>query len=137
MIIVPNQGEQLNLDAATGKTPATAWTLRLFSNDYTPVAASTEANLTEVAGGGYAAIALTASNWVTTPGSPTSTTYPQQTFTFTGATNAPGTIYGYYITDNNGKLIFAERFAAFFTPANNGDTVKVTLVLTLGSVSGD
>lgn len=136
-LVVPNQGEALALNAATGKANATAWTLRLFSNDYTPVAATTEANVTEVAGGGYAAIALTAGNWVTTPGSPTSSAYPEQTFTFTGATNAPGTIYGYYVTNAAGALVLAERLAAVFTPASSGDTVKVTPTITLASVSGD
>ena len=58
-------------------------------------------------------------------------------FTFTGATNAPGTIYGYYLTNAAGKLIYAERLAAVFSPANNGDTVKVTPTMTFGSVSGD
>lgn len=136
-LVVPNQGEQVLLDAATGKTAATTLTLRLFSNNYTPIAGTTESNVTEVAGAGYAGIALTAASWVTTPGSPTSSAYPEQTFTFTGATDSPGTIYGYYVTNAAGKLLWAERLAASFTPASNGDTVKVTPVITLASVSGD
>lgn len=136
-LVVPNQGEQILLDAATGKTAASALTLRLFSNNFTPVAASVEGDVNEVAGGGYAAVALTAGNWVTTPGSPTSSAYPQVTFTFTGATNAPGTIYGYYITNASGALIYAERLSSVFTPAANGDSVKVTPTITLASVSGD
>lgn len=136
-LVVPNQGEALALNAATGKTAATQWTLRLFSNNYTPINSTTEAAVTEVSGGGYAAIALTAASWATTPGSPTSSAYPEQTFTFTGATDAPGTIYGYYVTNAAGALVFAERLAASFTPASNGDTVKVTPTLTLASVSGD
>lgn len=136
-LIVPNQGEQINLDAATGKAAATAWTLRLFSNNYTPIASTTEADVTEVAGGGYAAIPLTAANWTTTPGAPTSSAYAAQTFTFTGVTNAPGTVYGYYITRADGKLIYAERLPAAFTPASNGDSVVVTPTITLGSVTSD
>src|SRR5690349_6733677 len=108
-LVVPNQGEQVLLDAATGKTAASTLTLRLFSNNLTPGASTTEADVTEVAGGGYAGIALTAASWVTTPGSPTSSAYPQQTFTFTGATDSPGTIYGYYVTNAAGKLLWAER----------------------------
>jgi hypothetical protein len=136
-LVVPNQGEQIMLDAATGKAAATAWTLRLFANNVTPANSDTEAQYTEAAGGGYAAIALTAANWVTTPGSPTSSAYPQQTFTFTGVLTTNPTIYGYYITRADGKLIYAERLAAAFTPANNGDNVQVTPVVTIGSVSGD
>jgi hypothetical protein len=137
MLVVPNQGEQIALDAATGKIPATAWTLRLYSNDYTPVAGTTEANVTEVAGGGYAAIPLTAGNWVTTPGSPTSSAMAAQVFTFTGATNAPGSVYGYFLTNAAGKLLYAERLAAVFVPANNGDTVSVVPTIALGSVVSD
>lgn len=137
MLVIPNQGEALLLDAATGKTPITALTLRLFSNDHTPTKDTTEANVTEVAGGGYAAVALTAASWTTTPGSPTVSVYPEQTWTFTGATNAPGTVYGYYITDAAGKLVAIERMGAVFVPANNGDTTKVTPQLSLGSTSGD
>lgn len=136
-LVVPNQGEALLLNAATGKTAATQWTLRLFSNNKTPANTDTEADYTEVSGGGYAAIALTASNWSTTPGSPTSSSYPQQTFTFTGTIGGSGIAYGYYITNAAGALVFAERFSSSFTPTNNGDTVKVTPVLTAASVSGD
>lgn len=137
MLVVPNQGEQILLEAGLGKTPASALTLRLFSNDHVLAKTDTEADFTEVAGGGYAAIALTAGNWVTTPGSPTSSAYPQQTFTFTGATNAPSTVHGYYITTAAGNLIYAERLLAAFTPASNGDTVAVTPTITLASVTSD
>ena len=136
-LVVPNTGEQVLLDAATGKTAATTLTLRLFSNNYTPINSTVAGDVAQVSGGGYAGIALTAASWTTTPGSPTSSAYPEQTFTFTGATDSPGTIYGYYVTNAAGTLIWAERLAAVFTPASNGDTVKVTPALTLASVSGD
>lgn len=136
-IIVPDQGEQINLDAATGKTAATQWTLRLFANNYVPVHGTTEANVTEAAGGGYAAIPLTAANWVTTPGSPTSSAYPAQTFTFTGALTTNAVIYGYYITNAAGKLIYAEVLPAPFTPVSNGDNTVVVPTITLASVTSD
>jgi len=136
-LVVPDQGEQIMLDAATGKTAATQWTLRLFANNHTPVHGDTEANYTEAAGGGYAGIALTAANWVTTPGSPTSSAYPQQTFTFTGALTTNPTVYGYYVTRADGKLIYAELLTQPFTPANNGDNVQITPQITLASVSND
>lgn len=136
-LIVPNPGEVLILNAGIGKTAATAWTLRLYSNDYTIVAASTEGNLTEVSGGGYAGVALTAANWVTTPGSPTSSAYPLQTFTFTGTIGGSGTVYGYYITNAAGTLVYGERLSAAFTPAVNGDNIKVTPTITLASVTSD
>ena len=137
-LVVPNQGERLMLDAATGKTtPATPWTLRLFVNNHTPANGDTEADYTEAAGGGYAAIPLDETAWTTTPGSPTASVQPQQTFTFTGALTANASIYGYYVTDDNDKLVYAEKLAAPFQPQNLGDNLKVTARLTLGSVSGD
>lgn len=136
-LVVCDQGEELLINAALGKTAATQFTLRLFANNHTPAHGDTESNYTEAAGGGYAAIALTASNWTTTPGSPTSSAYPQQTFTFTGALTTNTTVYGYYITNAAGKLIYAELLSVAFVPSNNGDTVKVTPTVTLASVSGD
>lgn len=127
---VPSEGKALMLNAITGKTTETALTLRLFSNNIVPSNTDTEASYTEVTGGGYAAIALTAASWVTaTVASPSVTTYAIQTFTFTGATSAPGTIYGYYITNVAGKLLYSQLLAAVFTPAVNGDNVTVTPTL--------
>lgn len=50
--------------------------------------------------------------------------YPEQTFTFTGAL---GTVYGYFMTQlSSGLLFVAEKFGTSATVANNGDTIKVT-----------
>jgi hypothetical protein len=53
-----------------------------------------------------------------------------QVWTFTGAL---GNVYGYYITDAaETTLLWAERFTgAPFNVQNNGDTITVTLQLTL------
>lgn len=123
-MLVTNAGEMALLSAGVGKTAASSWTLRLFSNNKTPAVGDVAANYTEVVGGGYAAIPLVAANWVTVTGA--TTTYPEQTFTFTGPTNAPGTIYGAYIDMGGGNIIGAERLAVVFTPGASGDTVKVT-----------
>jgi hypothetical protein len=138
VITVPNGGEAILLEAAIGKTPATAWTLRA----YTAIApalsnATVVAHLTEAAGGGYAGISLTAANWVTTPGSPTSAAYPKQTYTFTGTLTGNPTILGYYLTRADGALVVIEALAAAFTPANNLDTLDVTPVVTLASIVSD
>lgn len=131
-LLVVNQGLQLMIDAVTGKVaPATPWSLKLFANNRTPAAADTEANYTEATGGGYAAKALTAANWSDAGGDPITASYAQQTFTFTGALTTNPTIYGYYVVDNNGLLIYVERLATPFTPANAGDTLAVTLTFSL------
>lgn len=104
--------------------------LRLFSNNYTPVDTSTLGNFTEVTGGGYAAITLANGSWTVTVGNdPSDAVFAEQTFTFTGAIGGSGIVYGYYLEDNDGSTgvaVFAELFGTPFTPANNGDTVKVT-----------
>lgn len=94
-----------------------AHTLRLYGNDYTPVDTSTTGNFTEIAGGGYANLPITFANWTIVSGTPSQATYPSQSWTFTGPINAPGTIYGYYITRNSdNKLLLAERFPSANVP---------------------
>jgi|SRR5215467_4360497 len=112
--VVPNQ---LEVEILTNLLN-TAITLRLYGNNATPAAGSTAASFTEIAGGGYAAKALTFANWVITAGDPSTAQYNAvQQFIFTGVINAPGTIYGYYVTRNSdGHLLWAERFAAALVP---------------------
>lgn len=94
-----------------------AHTLRLYGNDYTPVDSSVTANFTEIAGGGYAAKPITFANWTITAGTPSLAAYAFQQWIFSGVINAPGTIYGYYITrDSDSKLLSAERFPSANVP---------------------
>lgn len=101
--------------------------LRLYTNNYTPVDTSVVGSFTEMSGAGYAPISLTNGSWTVTVGNdPSDAVYAEQTFTFTGSGS---TIYGYYIEDNDGStgtLVWAELFGSTYTPANNGDTLKVT-----------
>lgn len=129
-LVVPNQGEQIALEAFVGKTAGQNLVLRLYTNDVTPGETNTESTYTEATGNGYSAITLTAANWTVTPGAPTEAAYAEQTFTFTGAL---GNVYGYYFTQvTSGKLVWAERFTgAPFNIANNGDQIKITPKITL------
>jgi hypothetical protein len=137
-LTVPNAGEVLLLEAATGKTPATAWTLRLYTAVSPAIGSGTVAgHVTEAAGGGYAAKALTAANWTTTAGTPTASVYPKQTVTFTGALTGNPAIVGYYVTAASGTVVVIEALAAAFTPTSNGDAIEVTPQITLGSVTND
>lgn len=102
-------------------------TLKLFCNDYTPVDTSVAGSFTEATGGGYASKTLTNGSWTVTVGNdPSDTVYAEQTFTFTGALTTNPTVYGYFVVDADGTLVWAERFGTSFTPANNGDNIKVT-----------
>lgn len=133
-LIVPDLAE---LDALT-KILTPALTIKLFSNNYVPGPLSTAANFTEVAGGGYASKPLTFANWVIVSGTPSIATYNAvQTWTFTGVTNAPGTVYGYYVVrDSDNLLMWAERFTVGAVPAVPvlGSVIAITPVFTGGSV---
>lgn len=104
-------------------------TLRLFVNNVTPADTDTAATYTEATGGGYVTKTLTNGSWTVTPANDHSdAVYAQQTFTFTftGALTTNPNVYGYYVTDADGVLQWAEKLAAAFTPANNGDQLNIT-----------
>lgn len=128
-LVVPNVGEDLALKALLNHTAGVNQTLKLFTSNTTPAETDTAATFTEASGNGYAAINLTGSSWVFTPGAPSQAAYAEQTFTFTGAL---GNVYGYFvIQQGTGTLLWAERFTgAPFNIANNGDQIKVTPVIT-------
>jgi len=109
------------------------FSLRLYSNNITPGITDVAADYTVVTGGGYANIPLNFVEWAISPGTPAVALYSDfQDFQFTGATGAPGTIYGYYLLDAEGILAWAERFAPGdvpFTPIN-GSLIRVRPRLT-------
>jgi len=111
--------------------------LRLYATNVTPLQTSVLGSFTEAAGGGYAAITLTNGSWTVNVGNdPSDAVYAEQTFTFTGALTTNPTVYGYYLEDNDGSagvLVYAELFGTPFTPANNGDNIKVTPKFQLSS----
>lgn len=113
-LVVP---DVLEVEILTDKlTPAL--TLKLFGNNATPAGSSSAASFTEISGGGYASKPLVLAGWNITAGDPSVAIYNTvQKWTFTGPINAPGTIYGYFVIRNSdGKLMWAERFAAGVVP---------------------
>lgn len=129
-LLVPNNGEGDMLSFIVNKSTPENLVLRLFTNNITPAEADTSATYTEASGSGYSAITLTGASWTVSEGAPSSASYAEQTFTFTGAL---GSVYGYYLTRaTSGRIAFAERFtSAPFTIAANGDQIKVTVQITL------
>lgn len=121
MLVLTDQGESGMLTAFF----AQAMTLRLFTNNYTPVEATTELLVTEAAGNGYASKPMAGGGWTISGSSPTQAAFAQQTFTFSGAL---GNVYGYYVTrDSDNKLMFAEKFTdGPYNIVNNGDQIKIT-----------
>lgn len=104
-------------------------TLRLFSNNLTPNNTSVLADFVEVSGGGYATIPLVAAHWGITQAT-TNTGVPyalatydsNQDFNFSGPTNSPSVIYGYYITDDaTGVVLGGDRLPVSpYTPILGG-----------------
>jgi hypothetical protein len=104
--------------------------LHLYTNNHTPTSSDTTANYTESSGAGYAAITLTGSSWVIAGPTPATASYPQQTFTYTGA---EPTIYGYYVTNNAGTTLeWAELFTdGPYAIPSGGGSVKITPKISL------
>lgn len=129
-ILVPNAGEVIALSLLVNKTSPENLVYRLFATNVTPAETDTAASYTEAAGGGYSALTLTGASWTVTGGAPSTAAYAQQTYTFTGALTTNATIYGYYVTQaSSGTLVLAETFTSF-TPAANGDNIKLTPQIT-------
>jgi len=132
-LIVPNV---IEVSILTDKlTPA--HTMKLYGNNVTPSGISVAADFTEIAGGGYANKPITFANWTITGGAPSVALYNAvQVWVFTGPVNAPGTIYGYFITKNSdGTLLLAERFPVGIVPFTPiaGSVIRVTPRLTCES----
>jgi hypothetical protein len=129
-LLVPNNGEGDMLAFIVNKSTPENLVLRLFTNDITPSESDTAATYTEASGNGYSAITLTGASWTITEGAPSTASYAEQTFTFTGAL---GNVYGYYLTRaTSGRIAFAERFTgAPFAISTSGDQIKVTVQITL------
>lgn len=100
--------ELLN-DFLKGATPPGLY-FRLYSNNHTPVLNETPGNFTELTTvNGYAGTILGAGAWtITDTAGVLVATYPQQTYTFTGAF----TVYGYYITDSGKTKVYWAGLAA-------------------------
>ena len=127
-IIIPSTSEVLLLQRALGNTPTENAVLKLFTNDYTPLATSAAGNFTEMTGHAYAAKTLSAANWVaiSDAGGVAVASYPQQSWTFTADT-APITIYGYFVVGaTTGQLLWAERMPNPYVVENDGDVLKIT-----------
>jgi hypothetical protein len=102
-------------------------TLKLFTNNYTPLDTSTAASFTEASGGNYAAKTLTNGSWtISAANDPSDAVYAEQTWTFNGSLSGNATIYGYYVVDADNNLVWAEVAPTPFQPTQNGDIFKVT-----------
>lgn len=130
-LLVTNGGENIALSYLVGRTTTVRDLIyRLFATNVTPAETDTAGSYTEATGGGYASKTLTGASWTVTNGAPTSATYAQQDWTFSGALTTNGTVYGYYVTRaTDGDLVLAEAFTSF-TPTASGDKILLTPQIT-------
>ncbi len=127
-IFIPNVGENKMLEYILGKASAGTVTLKLYTNNYDPIATSVASSFTECTIAGYAAKSIATSDWgsVSTNGSgKAQSVVTPSDFSFTGS----GTVYGYYVVDSAGVLLFAEKFPAARTIAS-GDNMSLTVTFT-------
>jgi hypothetical protein len=126
-LLVPDVGEVVLLNSMIRTTTPESQTLKLYSNNITPAEGDTAATYTESVAPGYAAVALTRGTWTgaATAAGVTTSTYPQQTFSFTGT----GTIYGYFIVGTTSTiLLWSELMFSGGQVFNNLDQYKLTLL---------
>ena len=128
-MVIPNEGKVLALDRwlDPDNTPGEDWVIRLFSNNYTPVAGSTLADFTEASFTGYAAVTLDPADFATatiTSDVAYSTNSVTPTFTCTGGGGQ--TVYGWYAEGStSGKVLAAQKFdAARVIVAGSGEAIS-------------
>ncbi len=122
-LVVPNIAEVVMLQRLLGVSANGNQVLRLYKSDVTPVEGTTIGSgvgqITQTTADGYTAITLATGSWaVATALGTTTASYAEQTFTFTTSE----TLYGYYVTDLSGNLLWVERFvgAPFILPVSGG-----------------
>jgi hypothetical protein len=123
-LVVPDEGERRMLEYIVNKSSPTNLTLRLYTNN---VDLSDEGfgsgDFSEPSGNGYFANSLQGSNWVvsTTSGISVASYSIDLAFNFTAAVD----LYGYYITDSSGTVMWAEEFPSppFRMPSGGGQVV--------------
>lgn len=126
-LLVPNGGEEIILNYICNKDAPENLVVRLYSNDYTPVAASVIGDFTETTFTGYAQDVTAPADWTVTPGEPSTAEHlPISFLSSAGSQSVP--VYGYYVVrETTLDLVYAERFPAGpYTVVNNGHEILVT-----------
>jgi len=115
---------RLRLDADTLKT------LRLFKNDHVPDEADVNGSYTEANFSGYASQALSTWNAAfLNDDDKGEIDADPKTFTHNGG-GTSNTVYGAYVTNNAGDVIYAERFDAPRVLSASGDSITYTARIT-------
>ena len=127
-LIVPDDSKMYMLDVINQTNYCNG--IGLFKNNYTPTHATVFGSLTDADFGGYVQGAL--ANGVVSGSLDASfrgvITWDDVTFTRTSSPD--NTIYGYYVLDSIGRLLWVERFDNPIVVDTNGIFIKLTPKLT-------
>lgn len=125
-VVVPDVGKKQLLKFLTGEVADIPTFIRLFKNDFTPGPATVIGDFTQADFSGYGAAAT--ANPVTAAALDASNravvTWDPVTWTKNGATG--NTIYGYYVVDSTGSLLWAERFDGSIPMTVDGAFIQIT-----------
>lgn len=127
-LLVPDVGEAAMLDELLKNTTPEAQKLKLYESNTTPAEGDTLASYTQATISGYSAVTFTRGTWgaASTAAGTTTSTYPEQTFTFTGS----GTVYGYTIEKVTATtLLWSELIFSGGQAFISGDVLKLTVKL--------
>lgn len=103
--------------------------LRLYTEDVTIDDTNTASTFIEAVEGGYVAIELLRGAWtIDDSTNPPQAVYAVKTFTFTGPLTGNPIVYGFFVVDADGVLIWAEKLDEPFQPTENGDMLHITPV---------
>jgi|688.fasta_scaffold177876_2 hypothetical protein len=126
-LVVPNIGETRLLRFLIGNASPTNLQLHLFTaptSSSFPTEDTVIGDFTTATASGYAPATLSTASWsVGTDAGVSSALYNFGiTFTF-GTASGTQNVYGYYVSDNTGNLLWAERFpgAPFALPQTGGE----------------
>lgn len=119
------------LDVLTSASTMTTWTLKLFQNDTVPAFTDTIADYVECDFAGY--VAGTPIAWgapIINGSNQGELNGTQINFTHDGGSTG-NTVYGIFVVDVGGNLLYAERFPAPISMTTAGDTIPYVPRFTL------
>ena len=130
-LVVPNVSEPVLLNYMLKTTSFPDYVLKLYSNNYTPVAATTNGSFTEATFTGYTGITFTRSSWASATANPSGKGESSAT-QISWTAGSGETVYGYYVQSDTGDLLWAELFDTSKALQTN-DILNITLNFTLAS----
>jgi len=115
-----------NLVLSLGNNPG-GWEYHLYVNLYSPSPLDSAASYLECTIPGYGPIGIVPAEWTgpALSGAIAQWVYPKITWTFDAYTSSQQTIFGYYVTDASGKVLFSELFPAPFPVPPQGGSLPL------------